>query len=60
MEWEIFNEENMLELQGILIAYTIFFVNLSISNLVEVGYFRKSSCILLRIFGFSLSYKFFI
>ena len=26
MEWEIFNEEIMLELQGILIAYTIFFV----------------------------------
>ena len=26
MEWEIFNEENMLELQGILIAYAIFFV----------------------------------
>ena len=25
MEWEIFNEENMLELQEILIAYAIFF-----------------------------------
>jgi hypothetical protein len=26
MEWEVFNEENMLGLQGILIAYAIFFV----------------------------------
>ena len=26
MEWEFFNENSMLELQGVLIAYTIFFV----------------------------------
>ena len=26
MEWEIFNEDSMLGLKGILIAYAIFFV----------------------------------